>query len=113
MTWRDVSDWAKQNPLTLRVADWLGRGTGAFRYFDRLQRPKAAPLRPSLDRWERSGLAAIWIGHATVLLRIGGMTVLTDPVFGNRVGLGLGLITGGPRRLVRRRCGCASCRKST
>jgi L-ascorbate metabolism protein UlaG (beta-lactamase superfamily) len=45
-------------------------------------------------------LAACWIGHATVLLRVGSMTVLTDPVLSCRIGLGLGLMTGGPRRLV-------------
>ena len=28
------------------------------------------------------------------------MTVLTDPVLSSRVGIGLGLLTGGPRRLV-------------
>jgi L-ascorbate metabolism protein UlaG (beta-lactamase superfamily) len=52
-----------------------------------------------LDGWEQQELAAAWIGHATVLLRVGGMNVLTDPVFFNRVGVGLGLMTGGPRRL--------------
>jgi L-ascorbate metabolism protein UlaG (beta-lactamase superfamily) len=35
-----------------------------------------------------------------MLLRVGGMTILTDPVLGNRVGVGLGVCTGGPRRLV-------------
>jgi L-ascorbate metabolism protein UlaG (beta-lactamase superfamily) len=35
-----------------------------------------------------------------VLLRSAGMTILTDPVFSHRVGLGLGLGTLGPRRLV-------------
>jgi L-ascorbate metabolism protein UlaG (beta-lactamase superfamily) len=52
-----------------------------------------------LTDWEQRELAAAWLGHATVLLRVGGMTVLTDPVFFNRVGVGLGLLTGGPRRL--------------
>ena len=41
-----------------------------------------------------------WIGHATVLLRVGDLTILTDPVLSNRVGVGLGLITGGPHRLI-------------
>ncbi len=35
-----------------------------------------------------------------MLLRVGGMTILTDPVLSSRVGVGLGLFTGGPRRLV-------------
>jgi L-ascorbate metabolism protein UlaG (beta-lactamase superfamily) len=53
-----------------------------------------------LKGWEDYELAACWIGHATVLLRVGGTTILTDPVMSNRVGVGLGLFTGGPRRLV-------------
>jgi len=98
MTWRNVSDWAKGTPLTLRIADFLGRGRGGLRFIDRVHRPPAPPHKPSLAKWRRCELAAIWIGHATVLLRIGGMSVLTDPVFSNRIGLGLGLMTGGPRR---------------
>lgn len=70
-----------------------------MRIFDRVFRPAPPPLRPDLSRWHQQELAAVWIGHATVLLRIGQMTILTDPVFSNRVGLGLGLITGGPHRL--------------
>jgi len=60
----------------------------------------AALRRPDLTGWETHDLAAVWIGHATILLRVGGLTILTDPVFSARVGLGLGLITGGPRRHV-------------
>ena len=48
----------------------------------------------------RPSACAVWIGHATVLLRVGDMTILTDPVFSNRVGIGLGLWTAGPRRLL-------------
>jgi L-ascorbate metabolism protein UlaG (beta-lactamase superfamily) len=42
----------------------------------------------------------VWLGHASVLLRIGGLTLLTDPVFSSRVGVGLGLMTAGPKRLA-------------
>src|SRR5437867_3965935 len=31
--------------------------------------------------FEHLELGALWIGHATVLLRIGGLTIVTDPVF--------------------------------
>lgn len=62
--------------------------------------PPRAPRRPDLAGWENHDLAAAWIGHATILLRVGGMTILTDPVLGSRVGVGLGLLTAGPRRLV-------------
>ncbi|MCC7349514.1 MAG: MBL fold metallo-hydrolase [Phycisphaerales bacterium] len=100
VNWRQCTDWAKKRPLTLRAADWLGRGRGRLRILDRLNAPAPAPRRPDLSRWNHHDLAAVWIGHATVLLRIGQMTILTDPVMANRVGVGLGLVTGGPRRLV-------------
>src|SRR5215217_2575143 len=86
--------------MTLRLADRLGRGRGRLRLLDGLNPPAAPRFKPNLAGWENHDLAAAWIGHATVLLRVGGMTILTDPVMRNRVGLGLGVITGGPRRLV-------------
>jgi len=78
----------------------MGRGRGRTRWLDHLNAPPAAPLKPDLTNWADQSLAAAWLGHATVLLRVGEMTILTDPVLCNRVGIGLGLITGGPRRHV-------------
>ena len=98
--WKTVADWAKRKPAMLHVADFLGRGTGRVRVFDHVRRLPPSPHRPDLSRWDEHQLAAAWLGHATVLLRLGGKTVITDPVLSARVGLGLGLITGGPRRLV-------------
>ena len=100
MTWKRYAEWAKRRPVALRLADRLGRGRGRLRVLDRLNPPAPAPQTPDLRRWTNHDLAAIWIGHATVLLRVGGKTVLTDPVLASRVGLGLGVCTGGPRRLV-------------
>lgn len=100
MSWRTTTDFAKKSPLALRVADYLGRGRGRFRVLDRMQPPPAVQIQPDLSNWNDRELAAVWIGHATVLLRMAGMTILTDPVFSSRVGLGLGLMTAGPRRLV-------------
>lgn len=40
-----------------------------------------------------------WLGHCTVLLRIGGLTVLTDPVLSHRIGPRLGRMTVGLKRL--------------
>lgn len=50
----------------------------------------------------RAKYAARWIGHSTVLLRIGDTHVLTDPVLGRRCGLGPGFTgaTIGPRRIA-------------
>ena len=82
------------------MAAFLGRGRGRFRVLDRFNPPALAPHTPDLSDWNNHDLAACWIGHATVLLRVCGMTVLTDPVMFNKVGVGLGLMTGGPRRFI-------------
>ncbi|GMU22782.1 MAG: hypothetical protein AMXMBFR13_28660 [Phycisphaerae bacterium] len=100
LSWREFSDWAKVRPATLRLADALGRGRRRLCLLDHVAPPAPAPCRPRLDDWDRHELAAAWLGHGTALLRIAGMNVLTDSVFSNRVGLDLGLVTGGPRRLV-------------
>ena len=100
ITWRSYTDWAKKRPLTLRLADALGRGRGRLRWLDHLNPPAKSLFVPDLTDWEKHDLAAAWIGHATVLLRIGGMTVLTDPVLSSRIGIGMGLMTFGPRRMI-------------
>lgn len=85
----------------MRIADRLSRGKGRLRVLDAIfSRPLPAPHRPSFAEWENAEVAAAWLGHATVLLRIGGKTILTDPVFSTRVGLSLAIATGGPARLV-------------
>ena len=99
-TWRRYANWAKERPLTLRLADRLGRSRGRLRLLDGLNPPLGPRFKPDLKGWENYELAAAWIGHATVLLRVNGTTILTDPVLSNRIGVGLGLVTGGPRRLA-------------
>lgn len=61
---------------------------------------EAAPHRPSPVLWPDQGLHAAWLGHATVLLKIDGYTIITDPVFSTRVGLNFGPLTLGLKRLV-------------
>jgi len=73
--------------------------------WDQYSRERANPVREPVHRprpqaWGDKGLHAAWLGHSTVLLKIDGVTVLTDPVFSNRIGLSLGVATVGPRRLV-------------
>lgn len=45
-------------------------------------------------------LAATWIGHASTLLRLGGLTILTDPVLSHRIGMSVGGVTLGLPRLT-------------
>ena len=59
-----------------------------------------SPFRPDWKAWGGRGLYAAWLGHATVLIKMDGFTILTDPVFSTRVGLDLRLATLGPKRLV-------------
>lgn len=59
-----------------------------------------APRRPNPKAWPDRGIHAAWLGHTTVLLKIDGTTILTDPVFSARVGLDLGIFTLGLKRLV-------------
>jgi L-ascorbate metabolism protein UlaG (beta-lactamase superfamily) len=45
------------------------------------------PATNPLETWRKipsSGLRATWLGHSTVLIEIGGLRVLTDPVWGPR-----------------------------
>src|ERR1700682_5039799 len=58
-----------------------------------------APFLPHPEKWPDSGLHAAWLGHSTVLLKIDGVTILTDPVLSERIGIDLGLFTLGLKRL--------------
>jgi L-ascorbate metabolism protein UlaG (beta-lactamase superfamily) len=77
----------------------------APRFWERLssdlKRPVLQPAyRPAFETWSANGLHAAWIGHTTVVLKIDGFTVVTDPVFSTRVGLNVGPVTLGIKRLV-------------
>jgi len=55
------------------------------------KRPVHLSLKiPDLSRWSDKGVHAAWIGHSTVLLRVDGFTILTDPVLSTRIGIGIG-----------------------
>jgi L-ascorbate metabolism protein UlaG (beta-lactamase superfamily) len=59
-----------------------------------------APHQVSPERWADDNLAIGYVGHATVLLKMTGTYILTDPAFFDRVGVTVGPFTIGPRRLV-------------
>jgi L-ascorbate metabolism protein UlaG (beta-lactamase superfamily) len=84
---------------------------GAFAYraapafWQQYSRELGRPILPSSAHptpwlWPDHGLHAAWLGHSTVLLKVDGMFILTDPVFSDRAGLNLGPITLGLKRLT-------------
>jgi L-ascorbate metabolism protein UlaG (beta-lactamase superfamily) len=67
---------------------------------DRKRSVLPPPRVPRLSEWSSEGLQATWIGHSTVLIRVDGFTILTDPVFSTRIGIRIGPLTVGLKRLV-------------
>ncbi|MFL6255134.1 MAG: MBL fold metallo-hydrolase [Pyrinomonadaceae bacterium] len=59
-----------------------------------------APHRPEPSTWSNERLTVAWLGHATVLINFYGTWLLTDPALRLRVGVRVGGLTLGPRRLV-------------
>jgi L-ascorbate metabolism protein UlaG (beta-lactamase superfamily) len=59
-----------------------------------------ASRKPQVAAWPTTGLHATWIGHSTVMLSINGFRILTDPVFSTRIGISLGIVTLGLKRLI-------------
>src|SRR5580700_6714068 len=60
----------------------------------------ATPHHPQPWLWPDQGLHAAWLGHSTVLVKADGFLFITDPVLSSRVGINLGLMTVGIKRLV-------------
>jgi L-ascorbate metabolism protein UlaG (beta-lactamase superfamily) len=61
----------------------------------------AAPRTPDPRQWPDYGLFAAWLGHSTVLIKMDGFTMITDPVLGSHVGVDLAGVTQvGLKRLV-------------
>lgn len=74
-------------------------------YWDEYSRQRrrdvlSSPARPRWQDWTDRGIHAAWIGHSTVLMKIDGTTLITDPVFSERCGIRLGPVTIGLKRLV-------------
>ncbi len=67
---------------------------------DRKRAVVPAPRIPDFSAWSDTGIHAAWIGHSTVLLRVDGFTILTDPVFSTKIGVEVGRYIVGMKRLV-------------
>jgi L-ascorbate metabolism protein UlaG (beta-lactamase superfamily) len=94
------SDLSSRVPATAR---FLRQAAPAFfrelsKEYSRQTLPATFTPQPKL--WRAEGLHAAWLGHSTVFLSIDGFTILTDPVFSTRVGISLGPLTVGMKRLV-------------
>jgi L-ascorbate metabolism protein UlaG (beta-lactamase superfamily) len=59
-----------------------------------------AAAKPDPAKWSDNRVTLGWIGHSTVLINFYGINILTDPAFGKRVGISLGLGTAGPKRYI-------------
>src|SRR6266404_2831127 len=59
-----------------------------------------APRAPNVAGWPTDDLHATWIEHSTIALSIDGFTVLTDPVFGSRIGIRIEPVTLNLKRLM-------------
>ena len=70
-------------------------------YVDEMSREvKPAPYHPDPGKWPDRGIHGAWLGHSTVLMKVDGFTFVTDPVMSDRVGIGLGPVTLGVKRLL-------------
>jgi L-ascorbate metabolism protein UlaG (beta-lactamase superfamily) len=61
---------------------------------------RAAPHKPHPSQWQDDQLTLSWLGHATVLMNVFGVWILTDPALRHRIGVRVGPVTLGPKRYV-------------
>src|SRR6266849_440995 len=86
-----------------QLAGFAFRAAPAFfnRVQEERQRPvETAPYTPLPHLWPDSGLHAAWLGHSTVLLKVDGLTILTDPILSRNCGIRVGPVTVGIKRLI-------------
>jgi len=95
----------------VRLAAALASGTGLLayargsRYWNQMLEEMTTDILPPAHcpeprEWPDRGLFAAWLGHSTVLLKIDGFTILTDPALWAKVGVTVGPVTFGVKRLV-------------
>lgn len=91
--------------LTAAVGTWWARSSSSrpariirMLAADTIRKVPPAPLKPAPAKWPDNRITFAWLGHATVLINFYGLKILTDPVFSDRVGVGVGIGTAGPKR---------------
>jgi len=64
------------------------------------QPPVFSDYKPDPALWRDIEINIAWIGHSTVLINFFGTTILTDPVFYERIGVNIFGMTFGPSRFT-------------
>jgi len=59
---------------------------------------KQAAQKPTHDKWSDDEVTVAWVGHSTLYINLFGVKILTDPVFSEKVGIGLGNMRVGVKR---------------
>jgi L-ascorbate metabolism protein UlaG (beta-lactamase superfamily) len=95
--------------MVLGAAGLAGAGAALYntapffwhRLVQDMQRDILPPFRhPDPAAWPSSGIYGAWLGHTTVLMKVDGFTLVTDPVLYDRIGLSLGPLTLGIKRIT-------------
>ena len=97
-----MAERAKFRDLRMVARFARNAAPGVWRAYrqQKLRPVSEAPFRPNPKLWPDTGLHAAWLGHSTVLLKIDGFTILTDPVLFEKCGVPVGPVTFGLKRLV-------------
>ncbi|KPV42957.1 MBL fold metallo-hydrolase [Alicyclobacillus ferrooxydans] len=93
--------------ILILIAIILGAFTYLYAHYlkYRKQMPKPSyrypEVRPDIENWRDDEVNIAWIGHATLLIKIYDLTIVTDPVFMQRVGMSPfpGIVIG-PKRFT-------------
>lgn len=59
---------------------------------------KQAAQKPTHHKWSDDEVTVAWVGHSTLYINLFGVKILTDPVFSEKVGVGLGNMRVGVKR---------------
>lgn len=96
----------KKAEKKVEIITWFGLGfvvlclvLFAWWYFrgGDIQQPKQQ-LQPA--EWQDNQVTVGWIGHSTLLINLYGYRILTDPVFGEKVGVSVGFTQIGLKRFT-------------